>query len=67
MIDYGPAPNVRARWNAARLRLSIRDSIESVKAGMAFFRMTRKPRRLSECSPEQKAVFLALMQGEGRG
>jgi hypothetical protein len=65
--DYGPAFNVRLRWKMARMRMSIRDGIASIKAGFAFVRMTRKPRRLSECSPEQKAVFLALMQGEGRG
>ena len=65
--DHGPAFNVRLRWKMARIRIAIRDGIASIKAGLAFVRMTRKPRRLSECSPEQKAVFLALMQGEGRG
>ena len=65
MIDYGPAPNVRARWNAARLRLSIREGIESVKAGMAFFRMTRKPRRLIDCTPTQKMIALAIRQAHG--
>lgn len=65
MIDYGPAPNVRARWNAARLRLSIRDSIESVKAGLAFVRMTRKPRSLIDCTPTQKMIALAIRQAHG--
>ena len=65
--DYGPAFNVRLRWKMARMRIAIRDGIASIKAGLAFVRMTRKPRRLSECSPEQKAVFLALVQGGGRG
>lgn len=77
MIDYGPSPSVRARWKKGagiramkrrlyRLVRSARASRESVSAALAMLRRPRKPRTLAECSPAQKAVFIALLNGQGR-
>jgi hypothetical protein len=75
--DFGASKTVRNRWKKGagiramkrrlyRLVRSARASRESVSAALAMLRRPRKPRTLAECSPAQKAVFIALLNGQGR-
>lgn len=75
-LDYGAAPEVRARWRKGshirvakrygrKICLAVVESVASFRAALSLL-VSRKPRRLAECSREQKAVYLALLAGDGR-
>lgn len=51
---------------AGKLIASFKEGLGSVSAAVAVFRIHRKPRRVVDMSREQKAVFIALLSGDGR-
>lgn len=68
-FDYGPSKSVRRRWRKASRRVAIRIFIARLAEDITMLRRVlmgpRKPRYLSDCTPEQKSVFLALLAGGG--
>jgi len=51
---------------ASKFIASFKEGLGSVSAAVAVFRSYRKPRRVVDMSREQKAVFIALLAGDGR-
>lgn len=51
---------------ASKIIASFKEGLGSVSAAVDVFRLHRKPRRVVDMSPEQKAVFIALLSGDGK-
>jgi hypothetical protein len=50
----------------SKIIASFKEGLGSVSAAVDVFRLHRKPRRVVDMSPEQKAVFIALLSGDGK-